>query len=1030
MVRSESGIASFIGAAQISALFSRARLVYSINAINAVIVVAFLWNTIPNSMLLMWMLAVIGITAVRFHLLIEYDRDKFKTEHLHYWKKVAFWGAAWSGIAWGMSWILLFPQNSLPQQIFLLVVILGMLAGSSVSWHAYFPSFLAYSVPTAILTFIRFILSTFPGNEDRTIYAAMGALFLPFIGGLYAFARNSNQLLTQFFVSQHEKSASDERYSALFQGTKIPMLLVDPVDGQIVDTNDAAENYYGYPLGQLKAMNIEQINALANQENIQSLFNSINDIVSRHRLANGEIRDVEVHSGMFNLEGCQLLYSIVQDITERNQAKISLLKQKQFSDDIINSLPGIFYMLNQQGVIVRVNPQFQDVSGYSNDELANMSALEFFDENDKRQVAQRIQDVFEQGDSWVEASFVTKSGQKIPYYLSGHRTNIDDQTYLVGFGIDISQTKAAEDEIKILAFFDSLTRLPNRRLLLDRLKQALVSSARTGNQGALLFIDLDNFKSLNDTLGHDIGDILLQQVARRLESCVREVDTVARLGGDEFVVLLEDLSEHSIEAASQTELIGIKVLNSLNQTYQLGIHVHHSTPSIGATLFNKQESMEELLKQADIAMYQAKKAGRNTLRFFDPEMQLMVDKRMLLEAEMRKAVENDQFHLYYQIQVDHTQRPLGAEALIRWMHPERGLISPAEFIPIAEEIGLINTIGGWVLKTACAQIKAWQNESHTKNLVLSINVSAKQFHKADFADQVKAVLECCDINPKLLKLELTEGMLLENIDDTIPTMFALRDIGVGFSLDDFGTGYSSLQYLKQLPLTQLKIDQSFVRDISFDNSDKAIVSTIVAMAHSLNLDVIAEGVETEGQREILCSLDCTNYQGYLFGKPLPIEQFEKTLTQVSNVTHPVDQTTKMLRLNWHRSYDCGESTIDHEHRKLFDLANKLIDSAFTRNENSKVFDSAMEKLLAHVVQHFADEEAILAQHHYADLADHASAHKELISHALKLRDEAAVGGVTIGELVNFIAGDVVAQHMLKVDRKFYPLFQESITTGS
>ena len=445
---------------------------------------------------------------------------------------------------------------------------------------------------------------------------------------------------------------------------------------------------------------------------------------------------------------------------------------------------------------------------------------------------------------------------------------------------DITGRKKAEDEINNLAFYDPLTHLPNRRLLLDRLKQALASSARSSRKGALLFIDLDNFKTLNDTLGHDIGDLLLLQVAKRLEGCVREGDTIARLGGDEFVVTLEDLSIDSLEAAAQTEAVGEKILASLNRPYQLATHEHHNTPSIGATLFSDhQQSIDELMKQADIAMYHAKNAGRNTLRFFDPQMQDTINARAALEDELRKALEGRQFQLYYQIQVDSSYRPLGAEALIRWMHPERGIVPPAQFIPLAEETGLILPIGQWVLEAACAQIKAWQQDALTKDLVLAVNVSAKQFCQADFVSQVQATVQRHAINPKLLKLELTESMLLDNIQNIISNMNVLNEIGIQFSLDDFGTGYSSLQYLKQLPLDQLKIDQSFIRDIATDSSDKAIVRTIIAMAQSLNLSVIAEGVETEEQRQPLLNKNCTHYQGYLFSRPVPIEQFDLLLKE-------------------------------------------------------------------------------------------------------------------------------------------------------
>jgi diguanylate cyclase (GGDEF)-like protein len=408
----------------------------------------------------------------------------------------------------------------------------------------------------------------------------------------------------------------------------------------------------------------------------------------------------------------------------------------------------------------------------------------------------------------------------------------------------------------------------------------LASSARSGLKGALLFIDLDNFKTINDTLGHAIGDLLLQQVAERLVSCVREGDTVARLGGDEFVVMLEDLSEQTIDAAEQTEAVGEKVLAALSKTYKLGKHMFYSSGSIGVTVFNEDPySAEELLKQADIAMYQAKRAGRNTLRFFDPQMQESINARATLERELHNALDNQQFQLYYQLQVDSSNCPLGAEALIRWIHRDHGVVSPAQFIPLAEETGLIIPIGKWVLNAACAQLKIWACEEQTRNLVLSVNISTRQFCDADFVDQVQATLQYHAINPKLLKLEITEGMLLENIEETIGVMNRLNVIGVMFSLDDFGTGYSSLQYLKRLPLNQLKIDQSFVRDIAIDSSDKAIVSTIIAMAQSLGLNVIAEGVETEDQRQFLLDIGCTQYQGYLFGKPMPIEQFEALLHQ-------------------------------------------------------------------------------------------------------------------------------------------------------
>jgi len=431
-----------------------------------------------------------------------------------------------------------------------------------------------------------------------------------------------------------------------------------------------------------------------------------------------------------------------------------------------------------------------------------------------------------------------------------------------------------------LAFYDPLTGLPNRRLLLDRLNHAIEASARSGKEGAVLYIDLDDFKTINDTLGHDLGDHLLKEVAVRLAACVRKGDTIARMGGDEFVLVLEDLNEQIVEAAAQAVAIADKVLSTLNSPYQLGQHEIFNSPSIGATLFvDGRRTIDEILKQADIAMYQAKKAGRNTVRFFDPQMQININARAALETEMRHALDAEQFRLYYQIQVDSDAQPLGAEALIRWQHPARGLLSPDQFIPLAEESGLILPIGQWVLDMACKQLQLWERDPVTRELALSINVSAKQFRQANFAERIQATIHRHGINPRKLKLELTESMLIEEVEDTISKMLVLKHYGVRFSLDDFGTGYSSLQYLKRLPIDQLKIDQSFIRDIETDSSDQAIVSTIIAMAKSLDLSVIAEGVETEIQRRRLLRKGCANYQGYLFGKPVPIGEFETLVRQ-------------------------------------------------------------------------------------------------------------------------------------------------------
>ncbi|ADE11899.1 EAL domain-containing protein [Sideroxydans lithotrophicus] len=579
---------------------------------------------------------------------------------------------------------------------------------------------------------------------------------------------------------------------------------------------------------------------------------------------------------------------------ERKRSEEALhYSEKRFRD--VNDAAGEYvWEMGTDMVYTYVSNRSVDVKGYVPDELLGHTPMEFMPVEDIPHVREIVNRAIASNTSFkLQHRDITKSGTLLWEEVNGVPF-FDEHGELMGLrgtGMNITDRKRAEEEIKSLAFYDPLTHLPNRRLLVDRLQHALASSTRSGREGALLFIDLDNFKTLNDTLGHDIGDLLLQQVALRLASCVREGDTVARLGGDEFVVMLEELSEQTLEAAAQTESIGEKILLTLNQPYLLAAHEYRNSPSIGATLFgNKPQSIEELLKQADIAMYQAKKAGRNTLRFFDPQMQETVIARALLERELSKALENDQFQLYYQIQMTDLNEPFGAEALIRWIHPERGLIPPNHFIPLAEEVGLILPIGLWVLDTACNQIKIWEKNASTRELVLAVNVSARSFFQDDFVTQIQTVLQRHAINPKRLKLEITESMMLNSIEQTIEKMNALKKLGVQFAMDDFGTGYSSLQYLKRLPLDQLKIDQSFVRDIATDSSDKAIVTTIVAMAHSLNLDVIAEGVETEQQRQLLIESGCSQYQGYLFGKPAPIRQFEESLKpglRQANVTYDI-----------------------------------------------------------------------------------------------------------------------------------------------
>ena len=450
---------------------------------------------------------------------------------------------------------------------------------------------------------------------------------------------------------------------------------------------------------------------------------------------------------------------------------------------------------------------------------------------------------------------------------------------------DITERKATAAKIQHLAFFDFLTNLPNRRLLLDRLAQALASSARHGRYGAVILLDMDDFKTLNDTLGHDVGDQFLVEVANRLRAIVREGDTVARLGGDEFILIVKDLGEDAT-AAMRAESVAVKILHAVSQPYQLNLsglegtkgpgseRSYSCTSSIGITLFHDNSiPAEELLKRADTSMYQAKAAGRNTLRFFDATMQEIVAARADLDNDLREAVRQHQFCLYYQPQVDAAGRRTGAEALLRWRHPTRGMVSPLEFIPQAEENGLILPIGHWVIETACAQLARWAEQPENSHLAIAVNVSARQFRDDAFVERVLAIIDSTGADPAKLKLELTESLLLDNVGDIILKMEQLKAQGIRFSLDDFGTGYSSLSYLKRLPIEQLKIDRSFIKDVLTDPDDATIARTIVALTQSMGLKVIAEGVETEAQRDYLATMGCLAYQGYLFGKPMPVEEF-------------------------------------------------------------------------------------------------------------------------------------------------------------
>lgn len=614
---------------------------------------------------------------------------------------------------------------------------------------------------------------------------------------------------------------------------------------------------------------------LLNRRLTNSITQPLNELsTSMGRAQRGESHVRVEPSGPKDIASMAFAFNSMMSVQEEREAALRIAAIAFETDE------GIM-VTDENAVIIRVNQAFTRLTGYSAEEAVgrNPSLLKSNRQNAKfyQQMWESLQrDNSWQGEIWNKR----KSGEVYPEWLNitavlGKNGKV---TNYVGAFIDFSERKQAEKEIHHLAYYDPLCELPNRRLLIDRLQQAIAASSRTLTGGALMFIDLDNFKTLNDTRGHGVGDMLLIEVAKRLQACVREGDTLARFGGDEFVLLLKGLSQNNALAAVQAQVVAEKVVEVIGRPYIIEGGECHSSSSVGITLFaNHKDKFDELLKQADTAMYEAKKSGRNTLRFFDPTMQEKLEIRARLETGMRDALLKQQFQLYYQMQVNHAGQIMGAEALLRWVHPEMGIISPLKFIPLAEETGFILPIGEWVLENACRQIKKWENDRRTCGWQLAVNVSGRQFRQENFVAQVSETINRTGINPLCFKLELTESIVLDDIEDAIAKMQTLKQMGISFSMDDFGTGYSSLAYLTQLPINQLKIDRSFVQNIGTKASDATIIQTIIGMADNLGMEVIAEGVETQEQRDFLERNGCTLYQGYLFGKPMPLDEFEKKL---------------------------------------------------------------------------------------------------------------------------------------------------------
>lgn len=684
--------------------------------------------------------------------------------------------------------------------------------------------------------------------------------------------------------------ASELRYRRTFQTSIDAIALSRLEDGVMIDVNGAYTEMTGYTREESLGRNAEELFLAVDPEDRKKIrAMMIAEGVCRnyqvqYRRKNGEHGWGLLSASLIEIDGRQCALSITRNITEERVAAQKLfeaqealrISEERYRTVFHASMDCIAIARLSDQVIIDINRAYLNLLGFAEDEVLGNTAegLNLWDDANDRAMMQARQEQ-ESAFRDTRVRLRKKNGQLIWVLISASTIEVDHVPCVLTILRDVSEAKVAEDKIWNLAFYDSLTQLPNRRLLMDRLRQMLARGMRSYHMHALLFIDLDNFKSLNDTYGHQKGDALLGEVAQRLVGCVRASDTVARLGGDEFVILLDYLDADHKVAARQAEGVASKILSAIEKPFMLSGREYFSSSSIGITLFDGlKENTSELLQQADIAMYQAKSAGRNTLRFFAPELQAAVQTRAALEDEIRAALRDKQFYLEFQPQVD-SRGLIGSEVLLRWMHPQRGLLMPGTFIPVAEESGLIIPLGAWTLESACQQIYLWSNTEPFLRLPVAVNISARQFRQPDFIEHLFAILDRTEADPRLLKLELTESMLLDDIDEMSAKMHEIKKRGVQFSLDDFGTGYSSLSYLKRLPFDQLKIDRAFVRDLLDDFGSRAIAQTIISLGHALGLNVIAEGIETCEQRDLLLELGCSVFQGHFFGRPQPLAEFEQ-----------------------------------------------------------------------------------------------------------------------------------------------------------
>ncbi len=678
----------------------------------------------------------------------------------------------------------------------------------------------------------------------------------------------------------------DFQYKLLFQSNPNPMMIYDLESLAILAVNDAALQKYGYSDDEFKSLSLRDIR---DPEDIPTLMKKVKEMKEErsvikesihHRKKDGSLMDVEVMSHPIDFEGRKARVVMVSDMTVHKKAERDLVESEgKFRELFNNAIDPIFiFSITSAGTpekFIEVNDIACSKLGYTREELLGMTPFDISMPEDFAEVGKIFKKLIQQENSTYERAFLTKGGLKIPVEVNAHVFQWHDQKVVQSIARDITDRKRAEETIRRQAYYDVLTNLPNRMLFKDRLEQAMKHAHRNKQMLGVIVLDLDRFKNINETLGHLLGDKLLVAVSERLLGILNESETIARFGGDEFTLLLPQVG--TVEEATQHAQ---KIIELLATPFKLNNHELHVTTSIGVAFYPEDgENSEILLKNAETAMYRAKEQGRNNYQLYASVMNVSAFKQLLMENSLRRALEKEEFVVYYQPQIDiKTHKIIGAEALVRWQHPDLGLVFPTEFIGLAEETGLIVPIGDWVIRKVCTQSKKWHDSGYDKTCI-SVNLSARQFQQRDLVANIARILQETGLDPQYLGLEITESIAMKNADFTTEALLELKKMKIHLSLDDFGTGYSSLSYLKRFPLETLKIDRSFVRDITTDPNDAAIVTAVVALAHSLKLSVVAEGVETEGQLSFLKSHDCDHVQGYIFSHPLTEENFLKTLRE-------------------------------------------------------------------------------------------------------------------------------------------------------